>query len=243
MKLLKSAASAIAFIASLWAQADPMAVHGMLIFGQKTTYASHLPMFHPPHDYQLIMQIHLEGAKSVLNKYESLKANGDTLFTIAPEVMDLALVVNGSTKQFKAQLFSGHFERGGQSIGPVTVVVETFVVNKKLDPLAPQQNQYTIFGQAGEYFAAHLINGKPSFDYIAKVGQPYKMHFSTCGRRICDDSEPPTKIPVPDSHLPVLTNTNLINGKIPAKGELLAGIDGSALILKVIYVEENELAH
>lgn len=28
-------------------------VHGMLIFGKEKIYASHLPMFHPPHDYQV----------------------------------------------------------------------------------------------------------------------------------------------------------------------------------------------
>ena len=43
------------------ANADVPTTHGMLLFGNETVYASHLPMFHSPHDYQLILELDLEG--------------------------------------------------------------------------------------------------------------------------------------------------------------------------------------
>ena len=33
------------------------AFHGMLLFGEETAYFSHLPMFHPNHDYQAIFEV------------------------------------------------------------------------------------------------------------------------------------------------------------------------------------------
>ena len=41
------------------AQADRPSVHGMLLFGKENLYASHLPMFHAPHDYQVIFKLNL----------------------------------------------------------------------------------------------------------------------------------------------------------------------------------------
>src|SRR5258706_108638 len=41
---------------------DAPSVHGMLIVGESTVFLSHLPMFHPPHDYQLILNAKLPGA-------------------------------------------------------------------------------------------------------------------------------------------------------------------------------------
>ena len=47
--------------------------------------------------------------------YQALKEKGETLFTIAPETMDLTKVMNSTIPQFKAELFQGHFERGGKN--------------------------------------------------------------------------------------------------------------------------------
>lgn len=33
---------------------DKPSVHGMTLMGTELIYASHLPMFHTPHDYQII---------------------------------------------------------------------------------------------------------------------------------------------------------------------------------------------
>ena len=75
------------------ARADIQAVHGMLLFsGEKTTYASHLPMFHSPHERQLILKISLGGVpgSSALKAFEAAQKAGKKFFTIEPEVMDLS---------------------------------------------------------------------------------------------------------------------------------------------------------
>jgi hypothetical protein len=50
----------LAFLAAASARADAPAVHGMVLFGGKqAAYVSHLPMFHAPHDRQLILKVAL----------------------------------------------------------------------------------------------------------------------------------------------------------------------------------------
>ncbi len=226
-------------LAAVTAKADVPAVHGMLVFGNKATYASHLPMFHHPHDYQLVMKINL-GSGVTVSRYEKLKAQGETLFTIAPKPMDLALVMNGSIKSFPAELFHGHFERGGTPLGPVTVAVETFIINTKLNPQAMETHEFLVFGAEGEYFAAHLIKGKPSFDFVAAVSKPYTLSIAHCERRACLD---PEKIPVSDDKLP-LTLQSVLGNALPKAGHFLFGSNRVATeIMDVIYVEKNELAH
>lgn len=165
----------LTLIVSGAAKADPPSVHGMLVFGDKVTYASHLPMFHHPHDYQLVMKVKFHAPDrrepGVLAAYKLLKAKGKTLFTIEPKPMDLTKVMSGEITHFAALLYDGHFERGGTPIGAVTVQVETFLVNKKLDPAEPEKNEYLLFGEKAEFFLVHLINGKPSFDLVAKTSQ------------------------------------------------------------------------
>ena len=174
------------------ARADMPAVHGMLIFGDKVTYASHLPMFHSPHDYQVILQLSLQAQSnsSALSKFAAAKSAGQSFFTLAPEVMDLTQVINGSKSSFSGHLFQGHFEQDGIDLGGVTVQVEKIIFSTKLDAQDNAQDiKYLVFGQAGEYFAAHLILGKPNYDAVLSVSQPYQMQDHPCHLRACPDPE------------------------------------------------------
>ncbi len=240
MKLLKGLTIAI-LLAATTAQADMPATHGMLIFGNKVTYASHLPMFHHPHDYQVVMKVSFAVIpQDVALAYQALKDKGETLFTIAPELMDLTKVMNGTIPQFKAGLFQGHFERGGKKLGNVTVKVEKFVVNTKLDPGAPEVKDFIVFGEQSEYFAAHVINGKPSFDAILMVKQPVNVKVVSCRSEDCGT----VIVPLDDAQLPVTIPYAFIDQKIPSAGQQLGFLSGNiAGVLQVIYAEENELAN
>src|SRR4030095_17245252 len=44
------------------ASTDRPSVHGMLIFGTEKIYASHLPLFHAPHNYQIILELELDSS-------------------------------------------------------------------------------------------------------------------------------------------------------------------------------------
>ncbi len=156
------------------ATADVPSTHGMLLFGDKTLYASHLPMFHAPHNYQYIFKLTLSHGEQTLSKFAEEKTNGQKLFTLVPEVMDLTKVMDGTKKDFQAEIYSGHFERGGTNLGSIQVHVEKTILSAKLNAnSAPQEfHEYLAFGENGEYFAAHIIKEKPNFDAITQLNNP-----------------------------------------------------------------------
>jgi len=145
---------------------DKPSVHGMTIMGTDKIYASHLPMFRSPHDYQIILELQLPPAaqKTYL---ETLKANPtEVLYTIEPEVFVLPTMVQ-ATKKFKANFYKGHFERGGiKFLENVEVTISQVIYFKQFNPKAtkPAQLQYILFGNEKEQFLAHQITSRPDFD-------------------------------------------------------------------------------
>jgi hypothetical protein len=222
---MKTLFATILMASSLALRADPPSTHGMLLFGDKVNFASHLPMFHSPHDYQLLMRLEFgtlpKEMPHTLENYAAAKAAGRTLFTLVPERMDLSQVISGLKRSFRAEIFDGHFERGGKSLGPVSVVVAEIVFAEKLSPRGqqPSHESYLSFGAQGEFFAAHLIEARPSFDAILKIGQPNGSGLLRVAR--------------PGSEF-----------VLPEKGDLLGDPLGTqSRVEDVIYLEEAELAH
>jgi hypothetical protein len=148
---------------------DPPSVHGMLVVGKGTIYLSHLPMFHSPHDYQVILEAEFDPASSSAYA-KSLKSHAEPVYTIAPETGVLAEMAQVG-RSFKAELFRGHFEREGVPLGPALVTIKKVVYFRKFDPLAlkPPGLELVLFGNAQEQFAAHVIQAKPDFDQVLGV--------------------------------------------------------------------------
>ncbi|MDB9786669.1 hypothetical protein OAB57_01065 [Bacteriovoracaceae bacterium] len=180
MKLLSNFKTITLFVTILFSQwgfaqphhmTDAPSVHGMLLFGQDKIYLSHLPMFHNPHDYQVLFEVEIsEFAKS---KYlQSIENDpSESVYTIVPESFVLPDIAK-NPKSFKAQLFKGHFERGGS---PITNVIE-FKINKVLyfkkfvpNTIKPQMSSYILIGNEKEQFLIHTVVAKPDFDYVTKV--------------------------------------------------------------------------
>lgn len=207
---------------SLIARADKPATHGMLVFGKQAIYASHLPMYHAPHDYQLLLKIKLvdQGNQEISKLYTGV-LDSTKMFTLVPEKMDLTQIIDGTKTSFLSTLVEGHFEKGGKALGSVQVQVEKIIFSKKLDPSEKEESlDYIYFGEGGEYFAAHLIKGAPSFDSILKMGKAYYLKEHHCRTRAC--SEPSVK-PVTDAALPMIFNKELFGQKAQAykKGDHL----------------------
>jgi hypothetical protein len=223
------------------AHAAAPAVHGMFVFGDQATYVSHLPMFHAPHDMQLILKVKLGDVRcpTARNSYLAAKAAGKTLFTLEPELMDLELLANGSKTEFKAAVYDGHFERGGKKLGWLKVQVEKIILSTPLNGAATPSviDHYLVFGGAGEYFAAHLIQAKPSFDAILKIGKPYQTSLPYCRTRLC--AEPATG-EIADSELPLT---------LPAVGNVqtlshLGTLRGAMVdVQSLLYLETGDLSH
>ena len=197
----------------------------MLLFGDRVSYASHLPMFHNPHNDQLILKLQLSDVPSrstqtpPLMAYTEAKARGETLFTLEPELMDLSQVMQGSRTFFAANLYEGHFERGGTLLGSIRVRVEKIVFSARLDAAQtpPNFEEYFFFGEGPEFFGAHKIVSKPSFDAIFSVNTPGALPI-----------EVPQLLRKPKNEL-------------PKEGFHLGGERG-VLVDKVIYTEFDDLS-
>ena len=155
----------------------------MLVFGgqrradfapeRSPVYISHLPMFMPPHDFQVILRV-TGGAAS---RYRDFVAHfGDfEVYTFRPEPFSIdELAPRAGAPQrasFGGTLFRGHFERGGTEIaGDVAFEVEQTVHFRRFAEDAGNASRrelrYLCFGQRHFLFLAHLITAAPDFDQI-----------------------------------------------------------------------------
>jgi len=146
--------------------------HGMALFGGKDgLYASHLPMFHAPHDYQVILQVHLaDGATDAALR---ARLDGKTaLWTIAPEPFDLNRLAPQAAQpltRFKADLVEGHFEQGGKTqFGGATVVVDKVLLFRQLSPNAAVREtaRYVQIGSGKHRYLIKQIDSRPDYDHI-----------------------------------------------------------------------------
>ncbi|MBW8846877.1 MAG: hypothetical protein JF607_18080 [Burkholderiales bacterium] len=152
--------------------------HGMAVFGgREGLYASHLPMFHTPHDSQVLLRFHLADAVADRALRDTL-AREPKLWTFDPETFDLLRFAPGHAeplREFKARFFEGHFERGGKpQPADQRVVVDEVLLFRRLDPTprAAATGRYRLIGQGGEWFAFKLIDRRPDFDHIVRLDAP-----------------------------------------------------------------------
>jgi hypothetical protein len=160
-------------------------VHGMLVLGGQRTdtalrspvYVSHLPMFSAPHDFQVIVRVGGDAAKT----YGDFVAHFglDPIFTFQPEPfsideLDPHAPGGPARTSFGGNLFRGHFERGGSDIAADTLFeVEQVIHFRRFrsggDP-DKGQLRYHFFGQPDAAHLAHLVEGPPpDFDQVLQV--------------------------------------------------------------------------
>lgn len=95
-----------------------MGMHGMVLLTDGTDlYASHLPLYSVPHDYQIVYKVvstHETALIAFLKAQRShTSSDGRPHVTVLPDSFDLNRLVNGDTFSISATFFKGHFERGG----------------------------------------------------------------------------------------------------------------------------------
>lgn len=147
--------------------------HGMILFGGKDgLYASHLPMFHAPHDYQVVLQLHL--ADQVLDTALRERLDGKSaLWTMDPEKFELDRFAPGSAHplhSFTADLVFGHFEQGGKTeFSHAAVVVDKVLLFRQLNPQvhASATAHYLPVGR----FLVKQIDSRPDFDHIVALNR------------------------------------------------------------------------
>jgi hypothetical protein len=162
---------------------DKAAGHGMVVVGKETIFFSHLPMFMSPHDYQVILEgtFSKPGADPQRTYKDDRKNQPEgTVFTFNPAAFVLPDLFPPAAKrkQFRGDLFRGHFEsppefpaEPSRIASGVNVDVTNVVYFQKLIPPAkrPDNLEYLLFGKGEELFLAHLITGPPDFDQIVSA--------------------------------------------------------------------------
>lgn len=149
--------------------------HGMAVFGGLDgLYASHLPMFHAPHDAQVVFRFHLNDAAADAALRHQLAAKPE-LWTLDPQAFDLHRLAPGHAQpltEFAARFVQGHFERGGQERYPQqTVTVDQVLLFKRLADVAHihSAGRYHVVGAGREFFAVKTIDRRPDFDVIVAM--------------------------------------------------------------------------
>ena len=154
---------------------DPPSVHGMLLFGQGETYLSHLPMFHHPHDYQVLLQVQLDSnARATYLADQANSVNKGIYYTFAPERFVLPKIVK-EKKCFSGSLYRGHFERGGiVLVKSAQACIENVLDFEKLAPSGARPTQWTglVFGAGTNSWLVHKISARPDFDQVIHVERP-----------------------------------------------------------------------
>jgi hypothetical protein len=159
-------------------QPHDVGVHGMLLFGQKAIYLSHLPMFMSMHDHQVILEVILAsqaGDAQAIYRADR-QETGERVYTLVPERFSLQrLGADGEAalRTFQGAVHRGHFEKPGNVLilQDVTVTVMDVIHFRRFDPEATllPELQYLLFGHPGELYLAHWITRPPDFDQILPV--------------------------------------------------------------------------
>jgi hypothetical protein len=174
---------------------DTTGAHGMLLFGERQTYLSHLPMVDPPHNYQVLLAVRPDAEASRALRADSELSPG-VMHTVDPELFPITALdpAAGGLRRtsLRGTVFHGHFERRGHPIArDVTFEISRVVYFQRLElensGAAPGELEYLCFGEPGELFLAHRISTRPSFDSVLSVEMVHGSVTTMAGSSLEDD--------------------------------------------------------
>lgn len=152
-------------------------IHGMVLLQvENQLIASHLPFPAGKHAHQIVLQVSSDMPELVL---QALKEKG--LVTLEPQPFALKDLQQGKLKSFNAQVYLGHFERGGQNLGTVSVQVQQKLLDKAVGEVAGQDGVYRIPLKQGELLVK-AISGEGAVDeilYQAKGKEVEQLYFES----------------------------------------------------------------
>lgn len=153
--------------------------HNMMVVGEKGIYLSHLPMFMSPHNFQVILEAEFtQGGKSAQEIYVKDRQSHPKvkMYTLEPQdsfkLPTLFRPLPPPRNSFKAKLFRGHLERGGEELGIFDIKIKRVIYAEELDGTRSKADEltYILFGRPDELFLAHVIAAPPpDFDQIISV--------------------------------------------------------------------------
>ena len=156
------------------------AVHNMSLVGEHSIFLSHLPMFMPPHDAQVIVEANfVMGGKNVDDAYFVDRASHRNIsfYTVQPESFAIQELFQSDPThalrtRFKATVFRGHLEKGGTPVDAlqnIEVHIKRIVHARSFEGDKLPALTYVLFGGDQELFLAHVISKAPDFDQILSI--------------------------------------------------------------------------
>lgn len=144
---------------------DYEGTHGMVMVNNNATlYVSHLPLYNKPHDAQIIYKV------SVAEPHVRYLVRDADLVTIKPEPFNLQRMMRGEVFSITADVYTGHFERGGmKTYESVTVNLNEQLYFRALKDLPPSNNtqEYdSIPLGSNKRMLVHKIQSRPSYDHL-----------------------------------------------------------------------------
>jgi len=183
---LRAAAMACAALAVLPAAAHDhgaagarWGLHGMVLFGgEDGLFAAHLPMFHAPHDVQMVFRLRFADAAIERTMRQEL-ARERGLWTLVPQRFDLDRLAPHAAaplRRFTADVVRGHFEQGGTVRRPAAEVeIVDMILYRPLDaaamPAASAAEYRIVMASAGarERFLVKLVDRRPDVDHLVAI--------------------------------------------------------------------------
>ncbi len=164
----------------------PRGGHGQLFFGKGPFYISHLPLWVQPHNFQAIYEVDFpESPEGKALKEAYLKHATKGYATFNPDevfrIPEFNCSVGLGSRVLAGELFADHFERGGKSMGSVTLEVKRRVFYRELPLLSENEDsakkaetsgEYFVFGEGDQFFAARVIDKRPAVDHIVALDNP-----------------------------------------------------------------------
>lgn len=149
---------------------DPgyMGVHGMVLVTQGSSiYASHLPLYNKPHNVQLLYKLENKDLAVLQTVRDS------SLITIKPKPFNLQRLMRGEKMIVEAELYIGHFERGGMLVYEnISLSFDKRLYVRTFDDIQPSstKQEYDVVTLRKNYnIYIHRIQQAPSYDHILGV--------------------------------------------------------------------------
>ena len=180
----------------------PVGYHEFEMFGEKSIYLSHYPMFGSIHSYQVILEVNLKSSdgRNLKELYLNHKhKNPKASYSVSPETSDgkpdywvLPEVIKKGNS-FRANIhFAGKAGHPVYLARRVTVEIQNVIHFRLFQPddKKPEVLTYLLFGNDSETFMAHYIGKYEDFDQILSVTiNPKNLHFN--------ENEPTISVTIP----------------------------------------------
>ncbi|MFF7250248.1 hypothetical protein ACFZBU_40985 [Embleya sp. NPDC008237] len=206
------------------------AIHGLVLLGTDRIYAVHMATFAAPYDYQAVMRV-----TGKAEQYHAARQRFGTsaALTVLPNP---GLSFEDATRKegFAAELFLGHFAKGGEPLGRMTVRIGKVLQHRALTPPGPSEAaalSYDHFGGV-DIFMSHRLTARPDFDQVLTA------------QLVSDDFFP--VLPALQEPEQVATVTlperpNDLTGRL-RPGDRVKAADRELRILAEVYLEADDLA-